>query len=324
MFLYYTPLVTAGDCFYGHAGESLPRLSTLYEPAWLTLARAGFPAFWVDTAELIHYTRGMVTARTLYWIFSQSGRSAEIVSALDFGRLLPPAALLATVNDLESPLANASATFEGPSALLPIHAAVEKTVSTRTYINMLAIGLLAATALVGEDISAMRSALQETAAAMQTYLKEWETHLQRIGEALGLPQRLALLGRGSSLATVYTGALVLAEAAKYSAVAFQAGEFRHGPLELAGPGLSAWVFAGPPETRELNARLLKDLRKYQTKAFWVGAERQEGQIEIPTAPVEGIPLVEILPVQLLSIHLAQEIGVEPGHFFRSGKVTLSE
>jgi hypothetical protein len=37
-----------------------------------------------------------------------------------------------------------------------------------------------------------------------------------------------------------------------------------------------------------------------------------------------MPLVEILPIQLLSIHLAQQIGVEPGHFFRSGKVTLAE
>ncbi len=293
-------------------------------PAWLTLARAGFPAFWVDTAELIHYTPGMVTDRTLYWIFSQSGRSAEIVSALDFDRLPRPAALLATVNDLESPLANVSATFEGPSALLPINAIVEKTVSTRTYVNTLAIGLLAATALFGEDVSAMRSALHETAAAMQTYLNEWKTHLQKIGEALGFPKNLALLGRGSSLATVYTGALVLGEAAKYSAVPFQAGEFRHGPLELAGPGLSALVFAGPPETQNLNARLLKDLRSYQTNALWVGTERQEGQIEIPTAPAWGIPLVEILPLQLLSIHLAQQIGVEPGHFVRSEKVTLSE
>ncbi len=293
-------------------------------PAWLTLTRAGLPAWWVDTAELIHHAPKLVNSKTLYWIFSQSGRSAEIVSALDFGRLPRPAALLATVNDLESPLARAAANFGRPAALTPIYAVVEQTVSTRTYVNSLAVGQLAAVALMEGDVSAVRSALQETAAAMQAYLNGWEMHLQRLREWLGFPKCLVLLGRGPSLASVYTGALVLGEAAKYCAFPFQAGEFRHGPLELAGRDLSALVFAGAPETRHLNARLLKDLRGYQAAAFWVGAEAQEWHIEIPHTPPWGLPLVEILPVQLLSIHLAEQIGVQPGRFFRSGKVTLSE
>jgi len=52
-------------------------------PAWLILANAGLPALWVDTAELIHHTPALVTSKTLFWIFSQSGKSAEIVSALE-------------------------------------------------------------------------------------------------------------------------------------------------------------------------------------------------------------------------------------------------
>jgi len=293
-------------------------------PAWLTLARAGLPAIWVDTSELIHHTPELITSRTLYWLFSQSGRSAEIVSALDFSLLPRPGALLATVNDLESPLAKAIEAFDGFSALIPVNAATEKTVSTRTYINSLAVGQLATLALAGEDVAPTRRAMQETTTAMQTYLQGWEAHLHKIGELLGFPKRLVLLGRGPSLAAAYTGSLILGEAAKYSAVSFQAGEFRHGPLELAGSELSALIFAGPPETRELNARLLKDLRGYQTNAFWIGPDTQKWQIEMPDVPAIGIPLAEILPVQLLSVHLAQQIGVEPGHFFRSGKVTLSE
>ena len=105
---------------------------------------------------------------------------------------------------------------------------------------------------------------------------------------------------------------------------FQAGEFRHGPLELATPDLTALLFAGPQETYNLNLRLLKDLRGYQVNAFWVGSEKNEWQIEIPSVPSIGLPLMEILPLQLLSIHFAQQIGVEPGHFFRTGKITLAE
>src|SRR5512143_1233468 len=77
-------------------------------PAWLALANAGLPALWVDTAELIHHARGLITPHTLLWVFSQSGRSAEIISAIDFERISRPAVLLATVNDLGSPLARAA------------------------------------------------------------------------------------------------------------------------------------------------------------------------------------------------------------------------
>ena len=84
------------------------------------------------------------------------------------------------------------------------------------------------------------------------------------------------------------------------------------------------IFAGPQETRDLNLRLLKDLRGYQVNAFWVGSETNEWQIEIPNVPAIGMPLMEILPLQLLTIHFAEQIGVEPGHFFRTGKITLAE
>jgi glucosamine--fructose-6-phosphate aminotransferase (isomerizing) len=293
-------------------------------PAWLTLAAAGLPVMWIDTAELIHHVPGIVTRRTLLWISSQSGKSAEIVSALDFEQSTRPAALLATVNDLESPLAKATETFDGLSARLPIHAIVEKTVSTRTYTNTLAIDQLSALALLGRDVESGRSLMKQTAASMEGYLSNWEAHVTKLGEKIGFPKRLAILGRGSSMASTYTGALTLGEASKFLAAPYQAGEFRHGPLELANPDLTVLLFAGPTETRDLNLHLLNDLRGYNVNAFWVGSESNEWQIEIPEVPAIGLPLLEILPIQLLSIHFARQIGVEPGHFFRTGKITLSE
>lgn len=293
-------------------------------PAWLALAAAGLPATWVDAAELIHHVPGLVTDRTLLWLFSQSGKSAEVVSALDFTRIHHPRALLATVNDLDSPLAQAAKTFNGLAAHVPIRADVEKTVSTRTYTNTLAVGQLAARALLGGDVEPAWVSLQQTSAAMEQYLSTWESRVEEVGTQMGLPKRLAVLGRGPSLAAVYTGVLILGEAAKFLASPFQAGEFRHGPLELANPGLYVLLFAGPEETRDLSRRLLNELRSYQVNAFWVGSGMEERQIDLPEVPPVGLPLMEILPMQLLSIHLARQIGVEPGAFFRSGKVTLSE
>ena len=287
-------------------------------PVWLTLANAGLPALCVDTAELIHHTPGLVTSKTLLWVVSQSGKSAEIISVIDFGRIQKPAAVIATVNDLESPLAKAA------QVKIPINAGAEHTVSTRTYVNSLAVGQLAALALLGRDVETARAELMQTASAMEAYLATWESRVQQLGKAIGFPKRLATMGRGTSLAATYTGALILGEASKFLATPYQAGEFRHGPLELASPDLTALIFAGTQETRDLNLRLLKDLRGYQVNAFWVGSETNEWQIEIPNVPAIGMPLMEILPLQLLTIHFAEQIGVEPGHFFRSGKITLAE
>jgi glucosamine--fructose-6-phosphate aminotransferase (isomerizing) len=287
-------------------------------PVWLTLANAGLPALWVDTAELIHHTRNLITPKTLLWVFSQSGKSAEIVSAIDFERMQKPAALIATVNDLESPLAKAA------QALVRICAGAEHTVSTRTYLNSLAVGQLAALALLGKDTQVARNELMQTADAIEAYLANWESHVQEIGKALGFPKRLAILGRGTSLAATYTGALILGEASKFMAMPYQAGEFRHGPLELATPDLSVLLFEGPQETKSLNLRLLDDLRGYQVNAYWVGSEKNEWQIEIPGVPSIGQPLIEIIPIQMLTIHFAEQIGVEPGSFFRTGKITLAE
>jgi glucosamine--fructose-6-phosphate aminotransferase (isomerizing) len=164
----------------------------------------------------------------------------------------------------------------------------------------------------------------QTASAMEAYLANWESHVQQIGKTIGFPKRLAILGRGASLASTYTGALILGEASKYMATPYQAGEFRHGPLELATPELTVLLFAGPQETRDLNQRLLKELRGYQVNAFWVGSETNEWQIEIPSVPAIGMTLMEIIPIQMLTIHFAEQIGVEPGHFFRTGKITLAE
>jgi len=287
-------------------------------PVWLTLAQAGLPVLWVDTAELIHHTPALVTAKTLLWIFSQSGKSAEIISALDFGHIQKPAAVIATVNNLESPLAKAA------QVRIPINAGAEHTVSTRTYVNSLAVGQLAALALLGRDVESACAELMLTASAMGSYLADWKSRVQQIGKALGFPKRLAILGRGASLAATYTGTLILGEASKFMASPYQAGEFRHGPLELATSDLTVLIFAGPQETRNLNLRLLKDLRGYQVNAFWVDSEKNEWQIEIPCVPAIGMTLMEILPIQLLTIHFAEQIGVEPGQFFRTGKITLAE
>jgi glucosamine--fructose-6-phosphate aminotransferase (isomerizing) len=112
-------------------------------PVWLRMIQSGLPAYWIDTSELLHSAHALLSKHALLWVFSQSGRSAEIVALLE-RRDLHGVSVLATVNDLNSPLAQAAG-----ERIIPLWAEAEYSVSTRTYLNTLALSQLAALALTG-------------------------------------------------------------------------------------------------------------------------------------------------------------------------------
>src|SRR5439155_10087208 len=83
---------------------------------------------------------------------------------------------------------------------------------------------------------------------------------------------LALLGRGCARAASEMGALTLKEAVRFPAEALESGQFRHGPLELAGPDFAAVVIATDPVTSALDLRLAADIAKTGAAVLIVSPE----------------------------------------------------
>ncbi len=285
--------------------------------AWLTLARAGVPAWHIDAGELLHQASELINKRTLLIMISQSGRSAEILELLD---KVVPGRLICITNDTSSPLAECS------QAVVQMHAGDEATVSTKTYTTTLAVAQLAARQLTGQSLDAPRAELIQATDTMAHYLEGWRDRVAQLSSAVGVPQRFVLVGRGPSLAAVHTAALILKEGAKVQAEGLGAGQFRHGPLELTDERLTALVLAGEGKTRPLNERLASELRGYGAKAHTVGTSGTGGVADIvcPTAHGAGLPVVEIIPLQLLVVALAETTGIVPGQFRYSGKVTTTQ
>lgn len=295
-------------------------------PAYLQLTGGSIPVIIANAAELLHYSHGLISERTLLWLNSQSGKSIELVRLLeqvrgaqDAGVRVP---LVACVNDIHSPLATAA------DLCLPIHAGLEASVSTRTYLNMLAVNLLAAVTLTGGDVSVVHAALESAAEASAGYLAQWQERLAELDSALGPVQDLVILGRGASLAAVWNGSLINKEAAKCAFEGMHAADFRHGPLELVSPNFTAIILAGSSPTRLLNRELAKDILQYGGVVHWLGAESgcPDGArlMRIPEVAEIALPLVEILPLQLLSLLMAGRKGVEPGVFRHVSKITSKE
>ncbi len=289
-------------------------------PAWLRLTASGIPVSWVETSELLHYSPGLVTARSLLIAISQSGYSAEIQSLVAEGSATRPAALLGVTNDLDSPLARRA------DLALPIHAGTESTVSTRTYLNTLSTLLLTAALFCGDALETVRASLLSAADGAEAFLLGWKKHVEDLKVRVGLPETMFILGRGASMAAVMNGSLVLKEAAKVAYEGMSTPYFRHGPLELAGPDLFIWMFAGSEKTRRLNRDLATEVKGYGGRVLWVDsqADPELESLVIPKVDEIARPLVEILPLQLYSLAAAELKGIEAGAFRHIGKVTLKE
>lgn len=293
--------------------------SGLY-PAWLRLAQMSLPVAVYETSELLHYAMSQVSPSTLLWVISQSGRSAEILNLLDKLQSRRPAQTIGVTNELQSPVGQMTDT------VLPIYSGEEYTVSTRSYLNTLSVMLLAAEQLTGGDIQAALTALQQTADGVEAYLGKWQNHVEALKSKISLPGKMLLLGRGPSMAAVNTGTLILKEASKVVVEPMSSALFRHGPLELADASLTVLVYAGTQKTMHLNRSIALDVLRYGGHVFWIAPEDDPEipTLRIPSVPEIGLPLAEILPIQMLSIAFAEQQGIEPGKFRHIGKVTVTE
>jgi glutamine---fructose-6-phosphate transaminase (isomerizing) len=285
-------------------------------PLSLQLVGHGFTALMVETSELVHYKSRLFGPETLIVAGSQSGRSAEVVRLLDINRKRSP--VIAVSNTADSPLARRA------DALVLTHAGDEFSVSCKTYIA----GLMALKS-VGDilcDVPAQRTKQQLAVAApaVSTYLARWQEHVHFLCRELIGIEHLFLVGRGPSLAAVSTGALIIKEAAHFHAEGMSSAAFRHGPLEMLSKETFVLVFSGDQKTQDLNLKLLQDIQEHRGKAQMISESGLSPTFCVPAVPVGIRPIVEILPVQMITLALAARVGREPGRFEWASKVTTTE
>lgn len=286
-------------------------------PLRLRLVRAGRTAFVVETAELLYAQSALLNARTLVIAVSQSGKSAETVALLEqVRREASPPFVIGITNGADSPLACQA------DAAVVLRAGSEHSVSCKTYLATLAALEWLGGVLCGEDLAPIQSELSLAAPTVQAYYGDWQEKVAHLASEFGNPRHLFLAGRGSSLAAVATGAIILKESTRIQAEGMSAPEFRHGLFELINPGLHALVFSGDPATAPLNESLVRDVRRMGGRAVLIGEHGEPGPFRLPAVPERLRPMMEMLPVQLLSLALAANAGHVPGDFERASKVTV--
>jgi glucosamine--fructose-6-phosphate aminotransferase (isomerizing) len=296
-------------------------------PAAADLAAAGVLAVMVDTAELLHFRMGMLDSDTVLVIVSQSGESAEVVRlAEDLGRLDERPLVVAITNGTMNSL------WEWSDRAIDTRAGEEVGPSTMTFAASLVATGAVARVLAGSPPDAV---LERLAAGAEAAAAGIEAHLGddalagRLVSWLGERPTLVILGRGPARAAAEMGALTIKEAAGIAVESLQTAQFRHGPLELAGPGLAVAVIATEPETSTLDLALADELAATGAAVLVIELDTTSSspaveRIGIGTLDRAVAPAVSILPLQLLAWRLAEMGGRAPGSYQRASKVTTHE
>jgi len=121
-------------------------------------------------------------------------------------------------------------------------------------------------------------------------------------------------------------ALIIKESSKVAIEGFVGGEFRHGPYELAGPGLTAVLFgASVDDVDGPLARIARDLLASGARVILVGDLELEGATTIAAPVGDSLAALAAQSVvaESLAVAIARANGVDPGAFAFGSKVTVT-
>ena len=284
-------------------------------PINLALISARLNPVMMETSELIHYGMPLCDAQTLIVAVSQSGGSAEIVRLLELNKHSP---LLAITNTTGSALARRA------DMALFTQAGPEFSVSCKTYVCSLLTLQWLAGAFAGVEPAQTMAKLEPASELVARWLKGWRVSTEILADKLAGVRHLFLTGRGPSLAAVGTGALVIKEATRVHAEGMSSAAFRHGPMEMLQKDVQVLMFEGVSCTDALNRRFAAELISQGGRCEEIGVAATLPPLRLPLSDVALLPILEILPVQMLTLSLAALSGREAGAFERATKITDTE
>eukprot|EP00842_Homolaphlyctis_polyrhiza_P004971 jgi/Hompol1/5475/HPOL_000914-RA len=160
-----------------------------------------------------------------------------------------------------------------------------------------------------EGLSRLSSDIKKTL-SLEPQIKQ---HVALLKDA----KNLILLGRGYQSATCLEGALKIKEVTYIHAEGILAGELKHGPLALIEPSMPIILAMTKDRHYADNDNALKQVTARGGRPLIIASETDPSEFDgLPTLRVpQNVdalqPIINIVPLQLLSYHLAVARGINP-------------
>lgn len=308
------------QCFGVKAEEVFARTKQVQIIACGTSFHAGLVAkYWieeltgiscaVEVASEYRYRQTVISKNTLLITISQSGETADTLSAL---REAAPRAMasLAICNVPSSSLVRESDLCLTTNAGPEIGVASTKAFSTQLVALMLTtIALGRHNNLTAETEKTIVKALNQLPEQIENTLK-LDRKIEHMAQPFAEKYHSLFLGRGTLYPVAKEGALKLKELSYIHAEPYPAGELKHGPLALVDKNMPIVAIAPQNEMLDkLNSNLQEvHARGGELFVFTCSTKlkSKEGTyiLNMPECPIITQPILYSIPLQLFAYHVA--------------------
>lgn len=265
----------------------------------------------VEYASEFRYRNPIIYPEDIVIAISQSGETADTLAAIELAKS-KGATIIGVCNVVGSSIPRAS---HGGSYT---HAGPEIGVaSTKAFTAQVTV-----LTLMALHVARLRASMPESRYRQMLY--EMETIPSKIEEVLKTndqikkiaaeykdSQNALYLGRGVSFPVALEGALKLKEISYIHAEGYPAAEMKHGPIALIDEAMPVFVIATKGPNYEKVVSNIQEVKARKGKIIAVvtaGDEEVKKSadhvIEIPETDENLVPLISVVPLQLLSYHIA--------------------
>ena len=265
----------------------------------------------VEYASEFRYRDPVINKNDVVIAISQSGETADTLAAIELAKS-KGATILGICNVVGSSIARAtdagSYTHAGPEV------GVASTKAFTAQITLLALMALSVAQSKGNlkksYFQQLMNELESIPAKVEKAL-EADEQIKYIAGVYKDVQNMLYLGRGYNFPVALEGALKLKEISYIHAEGYPAAEMKHGPIALIDEEMPVIFIAtskGPypkvvSNIQEVKARKGKIIA-IVTEGDTTVKELADYTIEIPETMEPFVPLLSVVPLQLLSYHIA--------------------
>lgn len=246
----------------------------------------------------------LVDDETLILAISQSGETADVLSAVNLSRKRG-ASVLSIVNTPSSSLARVS------DFTLYLNCGPEVGVAaTKSFTAQLAVVYSIAFRLSNQSIDVEHL----TDAVKRVF--EVERQIAYLAQVFLTSRDCYFIGRGLNYPIALEGALKLKELAYVHAEGFAAGELKHGTLALISDGVPVIALNPRDKTYQDTLGNVAELKARGAKVIGISDVENalyDHYVKIPSVKSIFYPIVEVIPLQMFAYYSAIERGQNPDY-----------
>ncbi len=265
----------------------------------------------VEYASEFRYRNPVISEQDIVIAISQSGETADTLAAIEMARS-KGATIFGVCNVVGSSIARAtdagSYTHAGPEIGVASTKAFTAQVTVLTLMAMI-IGHRRG-ALSNTRLRELMVELENIPAKVGKAL-ELDSKIQQIAEIFKDATNFLYLGRGYNFPVALEGALKLKEISYIHAEGYPAAEMKHGPIALIDENMPVVVIAPKDSSYEKVVSNIQEVKARKGRIIAIVTEGDtvipgmaEFVIEVPHTSEALMPLVTVVPLQLLSYHIA--------------------